>query len=233
MGSNSNKVDEHGYPGTRQADGSFDGGDTAAIIGTMEAFLGAGVLKVRLPYNAGVPVRHPDTNKWYSEPDRFSRDQLIPNICSEIRDSFRPRYSKLFKAHQRRWFCTAWNTRGNGAFDKPKKTPDICGPSVWALWLRYRRPWWSRAVLGLLDLETLAGAINWRYLQPATNRVTRNHMLIVMFSYMYQPTLASMLAFKLANWSDLVAKWGAHCEAVGEYQTAYLFHDKLKELGVL
>lgn len=236
-----NFCDEQGYPGTIQSDGSYDGGDTAAIIGNIAALtddedtldklptIPLGIIdeKAELFSVKFVPIRHPDPLKWYSQIDRFSRDQLIPSICAAIRHGGVGTLRYIYAAHKKRWFLSAWNTRGNGAIDKPVKFPDICGPTIWALWLRYKKPWWARFIIGILDIETLIGALNWRFLQPDSNRVTRNNMLTVIFSRDYMPTIASRIAFAVTDWDKQISKWEMHCKAVGEYPTAELFREYL------
>ncbi len=232
-------LDANGYPGTIQADGSYDGGDTAAIIGTVKALTpaAAGLTMPTIPCNLAlwVPIRHSDKTRWYGQPDRFSRDQLLATLCGLL-----ARYPGDYKAlcdHTimtnamlNKSYLTAWNTKGNGAMDMPDKFPDICGPEVWALWLRILKPWWGRLFLCTFDVQTLIGAIQWRWFTPATNRVTRNHMLVCLATIEHQPTLVSRLACLINNWTDLVDRWDNHCKAVGEYPTADLFRDKIRSI---
>lgn len=225
---NSKYCDSQGYPGTIQYDGSYDGGDTAAIIGTLDT-LAPFAQTVAAPWNVaeGLPLRHPDTTKWYGQPDRFSRDQLIPMICSAIAGQHIRGY-RFYNAHKKRLFLTTWNTKGNGSIDMPTKMPDICGPEIWGLWIRFKKPWWARLVLCALDLQTLIGAIQWRWFASSTNRVTRNHMLVCIIHRRYMPTLASRLSNLINDYSDLISRWRAHCDAVGEYPTADLFESQIK-----
>lgn len=220
-------LDENGYPGTKQSDGSYDGGDTAAILGTLWFF--GQFLKTYLPMVNGKPVRHPDQSKWYGQTDRFSRDQLVAVLCGHLGSSklqmpLGPIYD-LYKAHKARFFLTAWNTKKNGAMDVPNKAPDLTGPEVWSLWLRIYKPSWAKLVLPILDVELLVGAIHWRFFRK--DRVTRNHLLSSLASRKNNPTLVSKLADKINNYPDLVQRWEDHCAAVGEYQTANLFKDEL------
>lgn len=218
-------LDSDGFPGSVN-DGVFDGGDTAAILGTLIALEPKLLDRVNwtrlLPFlwDGKTMVRHPDETKWYSRGDRFSRDQLIPMICAGIVHRS-PTIEALFYAHQRRWFLLAWNTRKNGAIDVPKKFPDITGPEIWALWLRYKKPWWARIFLNLADVETLVSSIFWRLFRK--DRVCRNHMLVTIIARRYKPTLISRLAYWLNDWNDLIPRWWHHCEACGEYPTADLF----------
>lgn len=226
-------LDEDGYPGTIQWDGSYDGGDTAAIIGTIEALDDKEPCKVPpIPFSNGFPIRHPDDTKWVGQPNRFSRDQLIAALCGLIGQDNSVWSYAFYQAHKHRYFLTAWNTKGNGQMDLPNKFPDVCGPEVWALWIRLKRPWWARLVLCTFDLQTLVGAIQWRWFTPKTNRVTRNHMLVCLATIEHQPTSVSRLACVINDWTELVSRWDDHCTAVGEYPTADLFRKKLEKLGL-
>lgn len=220
-------VDAQGYPGTIGEDGTFDGGDSAAIIGTTEA-LGCSISPSLLPWTnelGGRPLRHPDTTKWYGQSDRFSRDQLIPIICAAVRDwSFR--YDDLFSAHRKRRFFTAWNTRSNGSMDASIQKPDFTGPRVWALWIRYKRPKWARLVLWILDLESLISALHWRFWRE--DRVCRNHMLVSITCRKYMPTLVSRLTYWVNDWDDLIERWRGHCRDTKEYDTADLFAEAVR-----
>lgn len=243
-----NWVDDRGFPGTQGEDGQYDGGDSAAIIGNLMA-LGAVESAAVIP-GAIIPVklrllrsliikpdgmvRHPDKSKWYGQTDRFSRDQLIPILCSFVGSIPDADTRLVFRLHRARKFLTAWNTKKNGVMDTPDKFPDITGPEVWALWCRVLGgPWWLNLLLPILDLETLAGSISWRYFQPATNRVTRNHMLVCLTGMKKFPTVTMRLANWINNWPDLTARWAAHSKAVGEFPTADLFLAALKTRGDL
>jgi hypothetical protein len=211
-------LDENGVPGAIGEDGNFDGGDSAAIIGTLGA-LNVDIEK-NIPFNIGlyVPIRHPDTTRWYGQPDRFSRDQLIPAICMGT-----VRYSAIFpifQAHKKRFFLTAWNTKKNGEMNAPKKWPDFTGPEVWALWIRYKKPRWARFVLWALDLELLFSSIVWKF---RSSNVTRNHMLSSIVCRRRLPTIASRFAYWLNDWPGLIGKWKYHCTACREYDTSEFF----------
>lgn len=232
-------LDADEFPGTIQCDGTYDGGDTAAIMGTVD-FFDSTILHEMAPWHPvlEVPIRHPDESRWYGQPDRYSRDQLIPQICYEIKrqnsdaalallDLYGTNTCRLYEAHKRKYFLTAWNTRGNGALDMPTKMPDICGPEIWALWLRYRKPWWMRLVLGILDVQTLIGAIQWRWFTPKTNQITRNHMLVCLVMKQYSPTYIGNLTNRINDWNDLVNRWELCNKATGEYPTYQLFKKEL------
>jgi hypothetical protein len=71
----------------------------------------------------GIYVRHPDPNKWYSNPETTSRDQVIPVIayCAAYEDY--PRLWRLFKATAQRGMF-AQNFIRNGDGETNKKIPD-------------------------------------------------------------------------------------------------------------
>lgn len=229
-------TDSRGYPGTREDTGDWDGGDTAAILGTLLAcssFRLVGVVNMishLIDPVSGRPRRHPSKSVWYGQPDRFSRDQLIPIICAAVR--WGPEHNQwsrdFFKAHKRRWFLTAWNTRKNGAMDAARKFPDLTGPEVWALWVRAYRVWWLRPVLGILDLELLVGAISWRWRE---SNVTRNHLLVSIACRKHWPTFISRLAWRITPRADLLRRWHRHCVIVGEYPTWDVIRDELRQAG--
>lgn len=218
-------LDPQGFPGSIGEKGEFDGGDTAAILGTLWFF--EQDINVQFPFSHGetpIPLRHPDTTKWYGQPDRFSRDQLIPVLCSLIKtDTCIP---ALETAAKRRFYLTAWNTKKNGSMDAPDKFPDITGPEVWSLWIRYKRPWWARLVLWALDIEHLIGALDWRFRRK--DRVCRNHMLVSLMTKKYMPTLVSRLAYSINNWPDLLDRWEGHCRDTREYDTSEMFRKAVK-----
>jgi hypothetical protein len=221
-------VDSLGLPGTRQYDGSLDMGDSAAVYFNVEALAPNTIGVNENFYFNEAPVRHPDTSKWWGQPDRYSRDQLIPMLCwaalQNKKDS--SLIKKVFWSHLKRGLLLAWNTRKNGAMEAPKKTPDFTLFEIWGLWLRVHKVYWAKPILWILDLETLFGAIHWKYFRK--DRVTRNHMLVSITQNKVMPTFISKLTYKLNNWDDLISRWDAHCKAVGEYPTAHLFEKEVK-----
>lgn len=223
--------DENGYPGCRQSDGSWDGGDTAAILGTILALspdlteLIVKPLPEACPYDIVYqqPLRHPDRKKWYGQPWRYSRDQLIAMLSGAI-------VTKLpmdgtYRAHKKRWFLTTWNTVQNDGTAKsfPANLGDICGPEVWALWIRHHAPWWGWLVLSLLDVQTLVGAVQWRWFTPKTFQICRNHMLVSIVMRSRQPSLLTPVIGWINDYPELIARWRASNEATGEFPTADLF----------
>lgn len=234
-------VDEKGYPGCRQADGSFDGGDTAAILGTIMTLspdlteLIVKPLPSACPYQMVYqqPLRHPDGSKWYGQPWRFSRDQLLAMLCGAIMVNLP--IDLTYRAHKKRWFLTAWNTLQNDGTAKswPASLGDICGPEVWALWIRYFAPWWGRLALSVLDVQTLIGAVQWRWFTAETNQICRNHMLVSLVMTERQPSLLTPLIIRINNWPDLIARWRASNAATGEFPTADLFSDRVKSMRII
>lgn len=225
-------VDDNGFPGAIGLNGEFDGGDTAAILGTLSTLSPNRLWDYKITHlvDLGYPIRHPDHTKWYGQPDRFSRDQLIPLICAAITPARRLVpfiwMERLYNKHKQQLFLLAWNRRGNGAMDKPLKSPDFCGPEVWALWIRYKRPWWGRLVLWLLDLESLGSAIHWRFWRK--DFVCRNHMLVSITCRKHMPTWVSRITYRINNWPDLIGRWRAHCIATREYDTSDLFEEAIR-----
>lgn len=71
----------------------------------------------------GIYVRHPDPNKWYSNPETTSRDQVMPVIayCAAYEDY--PRLWRLFKATAKRGMF-AQNFIRIGEGETEKKIPD-------------------------------------------------------------------------------------------------------------
>jgi len=83
----------------------------------------AGEIMDKFEVAPGIYVRHPDPNKWYSNPETTSRDQLIPVIayCAAYEDY--PRLWRLFKAVALRGMF-AQNLIRIGEGETDKKIPD-------------------------------------------------------------------------------------------------------------
>lgn len=216
-------IDSLGLPGTKE----LDMGDSAAIYFNVEALSPGTFTTSPEVYFTTAPVRHPDTSKWWGQPDRYSRDQLIPMLCWAALQNKKDvdLIRKVRYSHFKRAFLLAWNTKRNWDMDVPDKFPDLTLFEIWGLWIRVHKPFWAKAVLWFLDLETLIASIHWKYFRE--DRVSRNHMLVAITQREVLPTFISKLSYSLNNWSDLVARWKAHCEACEEYQTADLFENKL------
>lgn len=117
--------------------------------------------------------RHPDPAEWYSDPDRFSRDQMRPLMYFlnlPLKSSIvRWHCANLWLLHMRHGFLFTWNTRRNGVYKDPVyhakrkphkawdyrwKMPDFTGPESWATWLRgavnHCETWYQKALFSIL-----------------------------------------------------------------------------------
>lgn len=219
------KTDKLGLPLTN----GEDGGDSACIAGNL--LVTGFQVPIQYYLMGEEPVRHPDQNKWYGRPGRFSRDQLVGMLCGMAIDQ-RNQWARLalFRMHQQRGFCLAWNKIRNHVYETYEehrvkstpdvawniepKMPDICGPEVWALWIRVWRAWYLYPLLLILDLENFVGALHWRWFRD--DNVARNHLLTTHVGRKVMPTPWSWLSYRLTPWADLKARWKKHCEACGE-----------------
>lgn len=214
---------------------SGDGGDSAAICGTLltVAWWYPVPEQIGRYVEGETPVRHPNSDKWYGLPWRFSRDQLIGLLCGLIirRRNFLCRATgwRLFEMHTQRWLVLAWNKYRNHVYPSleehlekstrdvkwrpEEKFPDICGPEVLALWIRFWRfyPLWP--LLWILDLDTLFGSISWHWRE---DRVSRNHLLVLLAGRASMPTPVMALARWIAPVDEMILKWQAHCRVIGE-----------------
>lgn len=219
-------LDSKGYPVCSGA--VFDGGDCAADLGTVMALNPSAIPLRPIPWDDLYmqPLRYWDITKWSGLPNRFSRDQLIPLICGFIRIPTNISADKLFSAHKKRLLLTAWNTVNDDGSAKswPASMGDPCGPEVWALWIRLLTPWWGWFVLWFLDLQTLIGAVQWRWFTDPTNQLTRNHMLVSITAKRVMPSPTSLVIYYMLNdWPDLIERWRLSNQATREFPTADLF----------
>jgi hypothetical protein len=107
----------------------------------------------------GIYVRHPDPEKWYSNPDTTSRDQLFPVIayCAAYEDY--PRLGRLFLAVARRGFF-AQNWIRIGENETSRKIPDPMHMNI-AHFIR-AGGWWTAPLYPLLfafDALELIGTV--------------------------------------------------------------------------
>lgn len=107
----------------------------------------------------GIYVRHPDPQKWYSNPDTTSRDQLMPVIayCAAYEDY--PRLWRMFKAVARRGMF-AQNYIRNGDGETSRKIPDPMHLNI-AQFIR-AGGWWTAPFYPLLfvfDSVELVGTL--------------------------------------------------------------------------
>jgi hypothetical protein len=220
-------IDAFGLPVTE----SGDGGDSCATAANM-IVCGIGDKIPMGSYLKAEPLRHPDDTKWYGRPGRFSRDQLVALLCALVVKGDELSYirSKLYTMHAERYLLSAWNKYRNHvyesyqehlakstpdvAWDMSVKSPDLTGPEVWGLWIRAFRVYWLWPLLLVLDLETLIGAVHWRYFRK--DNVSRNHLLVCMVTTKIMPTPISFLAKIITPMNNLLNRWAAHCAATGE-----------------
>jgi hypothetical protein len=187
----------------------------------------------------GIPRRHPDTSKWYHRTNTTSRDQLIPYLAftatphsshpSIVRDSF----MRLVAQHARKLFLFTWNTKRNFRYPTPEehaakstpdvpfdysdKTPDFCGPNVWAIYLRglmhYKcnkiAQWAAYPILHILDLHKFADIcllyvslglgkkIGPTHQKWSIDHDMQNSTLCVHYCYKNFPTFISWITWKL------------------------------------
>ena len=199
-----NYIDKFGMVVTNQ----MDGGDSCAHGLAMH--YGAAVLKVVLPpaiesldeYCAklekgfGRYVRHPDPTMWYSETNRFSRDQLTPLLLALALTKRRKRLATLFLAHAAHLLLFAWNTRINASLPGTAayawKLPDITGPDIWAAYIRGFRFWPLYPILVVFDLMNVITAVQNRYWPQ--NTIQMNAVLMVDFAARVMPTPTALLA---------------------------------------
>lgn len=118
-----------------------------------------GKIMNKLEVEPGVFVRHPDPNKWYSNPKTTSRDQIVPLIayCAAYRDY--PRLWRLFKNIAKRGMFLQ-NTKRAGEGHMEFKVPDTM---IARLGLFIRAGGWYTApfypLLFFTDSIELAGTI--------------------------------------------------------------------------
>ena len=174
------------------------------------------------------PVRHPDKTKWWGQPNRQSRDQLLPILCyGVLRNETNPFLKDVLHSHLRRGLVLAWNTRGDGSMDMPWKFPDITGPETLGLWLRIFKPFGYKLLLPLCDLETLVDSVIWKFWPPSN--ISRNEILVGI-AHRSQPSIVSRLADKFTDYDELIDMWNANTSVTNEYPTGPLMTAKLEEI---
>lgn len=197
-----------------------DGGDSCNRSFAYCYFTGKKADKVyaELETAPGLLRRSPHPGKWYSMPERLSRDQFIPALACLIRQQNKPLLERVAGRHARRGYLFAWNTRRN--FQYPTldehlrkstpdvewnyswKVPDFCGPAIWAMYSRaFGERWGIRRYLG--DLETLVNSLIVR-LNPKRDDVI-NHLIILHLANNLKPTKLARLA-RLITPYDLLLK---------------------------
>jgi hypothetical protein len=228
---------------TQNANDSWDGGDTSQREGmymlAMDIHFLAGRITTRefadtvnrydgivdqLNFDNGWSLRrHPDPSKWYHDPNRMSRDQLVPNIVC-IGAHNRSLLVKMILKNYLRLGLFSTNTRENGSYktDNPPmglwqkiqyavglynpgipsyawKLPDIMDPSIWGAYIRglnWKVLW---PVLLVTDLMLLGGALLTYYKTKkgtASNDQNTQQMLLLQ-SHFIMTTPASWLAMRI------------------------------------
>lgn len=153
----------------------------------------------------GIYVRHPDPNKWYSNPDTTSRDQVLPVIayCAAYEDY--PRLGRLFWATLKRGMF-AQNYLRLGDNETQWKIPDPMHLNV-AQFIR-AGGWWTAPLYPLLfvyDSIELVGTLitalpfhlkddHWIPVWKQDNDVDDNNIVVQhLLAYYYKPTPISAL----------------------------------------
>lgn len=211
-------IDSHGLV----VHGTGDGGDTLANQCTLYYVNAATGMPlpprtlepafISLFFVNGIPVRHPWAPfGWENTTNRTSRDQIIPLLCYMCTtDSIRPKngFISFFKAYLAHLCLFAWNTLGNGPGAVIHKVPDVLGPQVLALWVRYWRAWFLYPVLCVLDLYTLINVLLnlYQFRKGTADPDQRNLGLVAHCNVEIMPTPISMISkalygCKLPAWS--------------------------------
>jgi hypothetical protein len=112
-------------------------------------------------------VRHPDPAKWYSETNRFSRDQATPYLIALALNKNYKMLSHFFFRHMLHGFLFTWNYIPNwvmpGDAGYKKKMPDITLFEFFNVYIRGFRLYPLYPLLLLGDLEMLGGVIVKRF----------------------------------------------------------------------
>lgn len=173
----------------------------------------------QLKTKSGLFIRHPDPDKWYSETNRFSRDQLTPLLIAMSLMGDKKELLGIFKKHLKRALLFAWNTRHNWVYlDRGEhfrkhpeveyrpgwKLPDVTGPEIWAIYIRGFYLVWLYPLLIFCDLFTLGGAIITR-LKKKRDDVS-NHVAICYLASLIMTTPVMRLAYLVNSERDLSEK---------------------------
>lgn len=224
-------VDEWGLVCTKPAPQIFDGGDTCAneftLLYIKHSKAGAVNEESRIAIDhklkcifdkpSKLYVRHPDPKMWYSDVNRFSRDQMRPLLYFlglQIKHmGIKAHRRNLFKQHLKHLLLFTWNTKRNFQYESPEehalkstkdvkhnwrsKLPDFTGPEVWATWIRVLRLRVLWPLLLVLDLELLLSSCVKQMMFRLLGQLKhdqRNHALGVHFANSNMPTPVSWLA---------------------------------------
>lgn len=153
-------------------------------------------------------VRHPDTTKWYSETQRYSRDQFAPQVI--LSALHQDNWLKIFfRKHLSRGLLFTWNTRHNWVYPEndprydpnetlkyePKKMPDITSPfEFWGFYIRGFRLKLLSFWLIASDIETLISAVVKRFDKDCD---INNCLAACYLAMRVMPTGIGYIAFKI------------------------------------
>lgn len=167
-------MDKWGLIGTDWPSG-IDGGDSShkmshlAIALYLNKMDADAVTSLAVIHKHGL-VRHPDPDKWYSNPLTFSRDQFSPRVMAASFLGLVTAGKQYFKAHLKHLLLFAWNIWPSwnepGPFAKygtNYKLPDITLFENWGFYIRLFRFWPLYPLLLISDLETVINAIIKRF----------------------------------------------------------------------
>ena len=170
-------------------------------------------------FNREVPVRHPDSSMWYSDLDRFSRDQSFAYVISLA--IYSPvLFKKFFWLHAKHLFLLTWNTRRNHTIKanhdtlkyegRPEygkrnynwKLPDITGPEFWVLYLRGFG--WPKIFMYPFDLFIWLNAISKKAKGQDDDVI--NFVTKLAYCHAIRPTFFIQWSIKLTDWNDIKSK---------------------------
>lgn len=194
-----------------QKDHSLSGGDT--VHNTMsrvfcQALVNGVSEELKKEYNyycsllnpkPGIWIRHPRPNHWWSEPDKLSRDAMIPIVCALIAMRDTKRANELLIEHKKRYRLWA---QGSGRIRKTGKPNFWKDPTMFefnALLDRACRNQSRLLVLG--DFEMYLGVLNRKYI--SVDKDIRNFALTLLASA-YSPTTMGNIARKTVNKKELI-----------------------------
>lgn len=223
-----NYLDEKRFVTQHRAMGG-DAGDSLNRTAVIRALTYLGSMPWPIDFNTfevlgdgkGKYRRHWDSNKWYSDFDRTSRDQLTPLLIWYGATSYTHLLREMFKDHLKRALLFAYNTRRNYVYPTEAETiaknppdsgvvwnygwkvPDLTGPEIWALYIRGFQLKLLYPLLYLFDLQTLAGSLALR-LKPYDDVI--NHALILEYGRVRMDTLWMKIARKVTSAAFLQAR---------------------------
>lgn len=169
-------------------------------------------------FNKSVPVRHPDPKKWYSEIDRFSRDQSIPFLINLFLFN-KVLAEKFFWLHAKHLWLFTWNTKRNhatihnhgdykypsepsaGTYNYGWKLPDITGPEFWSIYVRgFGLP---KIFLYPLDFFNFLNAYSKKF---SNDDDVINFITKMAYCHAVKPTFFITWSIKITDWADIDKK---------------------------